>query len=74
MTPIVTMRQALAYPDLLGGVLEGESWRAWRVLLIASCGEPLFEDEIGLFFKICGRRDLPTRRVAELVVGAARRR
>jgi hypothetical protein len=33
MTPFVTMRRALSDEHLLGGVLGGDSWLAWRVLL-----------------------------------------
>jgi len=40
MTPTVTIRKALGDPALLGNVLAGDSWRAWRVLLIAAMGEP----------------------------------
>ena len=36
MTPFVTMRRALSDEHLLGGVLGGDSWLAWRVLLIAA--------------------------------------
>ena len=36
MIPRISLRQALADPALLGGVLEGESWKPWRTLLIAA--------------------------------------
>jgi len=36
-----TMREALTDPALLGSVLRGDSWRAWRILLIAANGEAL---------------------------------
>ena len=39
MTPFVTMRRALSDKHLLGAVLGGDSWLAWRVLLIAAMGE-----------------------------------
>ena len=45
MKPTVTMRKALADKKLLGNVLAGDSWRAWRVLMIAAMGEPLTDDE-----------------------------
>jgi hypothetical protein len=32
MKPTVTMREALGDAQLLGNVLAGESWLAWRVL------------------------------------------
>ena len=34
-----SIRKALSDPALLGHVLKGDSWRAWRVLLIAAMGE-----------------------------------
>jgi len=40
MTPLIPMRRALEDPDLFGRILSGESWRGWRVLLIAAMGEP----------------------------------
>jgi hypothetical protein len=45
MTPSVSLRKALEDPLLLGNVLAGDSWFAWRVLLIAAMGEPLLGDE-----------------------------
>ena len=45
MKPTITLRKALTDTKLLGSVLAGESWRAWRVLLIAAMGEPLTDDE-----------------------------
>jgi hypothetical protein len=49
MRPIVTMRSALSDPDLFGKVFAGESWAAWRVLLIAICGEALTSEERTVF-------------------------
>jgi hypothetical protein len=37
----VSLRAAFADQALLGNVLTGDSWRAWRGLLIAAMGEPL---------------------------------
>ena len=45
MTPFVTMRRALSDEHLLGAVLGGDSWLAWRILLIAAMGEPLTDEE-----------------------------
>jgi hypothetical protein len=45
MKPLFTMRQALTDPALLADAMKGESWSGWRVLLIASVGEELTEDE-----------------------------
>lgn len=36
MRPLVSMRAALGDPDLFGRVFAGESWSAWRVLLMAA--------------------------------------
>jgi hypothetical protein len=44
MTPFVTMRRALSDRHLLGAVLGGDTWLAWRVLLIAAMGEALTRD------------------------------
>ena len=39
MTPLTSLRKALNDPELLGSVLDGDSWRNWRTLLIAANGE-----------------------------------
>ncbi len=69
----VSIREALSDPALLGGVLAGPSWQAWRVLLIAAMGEPLTEDERALFTALTGRAREPNRRVEELVAIVGRR-
>jgi hypothetical protein len=38
MTPLISLREALADPALLGSSLAGDSWAAWRTLLIAAVG------------------------------------
>jgi hypothetical protein len=38
MKPLVSLREALADPGLLGGAIPGDSWLPWRTLLIASLG------------------------------------
>jgi hypothetical protein len=65
--PRISLRQALADPALLGGVLEGESWKPWRTLLIAAMGEDLTQDERPVFKKFTGRDREPGRRVEEFV-------
>ena len=62
----VSMRQALNDPALLGKALEGPSWRAWRVLLIAAMGEALTDEERLVFAKLTGRPREPLERVDEL--------
>jgi hypothetical protein len=49
MTPRVTLRKALEDPELLGTVLAGPSWHAWRVILLAAMGEPLTKGELKTF-------------------------
>lgn len=64
-TSAVTLRRSLTDPGLLGGVLGDDSWRAWRVLLIAAMGETLHDDERELFTKLTGREREPMQRVEE---------
>jgi gluconate kinase len=66
MTPFVTLRRALSDTHLLGGALGGDSWLAWRVLLIAAMGEPLTDEERAFFAKLTGREREPGERVDEL--------
>ncbi|MEJ0076853.1 MAG: hypothetical protein WDO17_15655 [Alphaproteobacteria bacterium] len=73
MRPTVTLRKALADPALLGTILSGDSWRAWRVLLIAAMGEPLTDDERVIFKKLTGREREPGQRVEELLGVVGRR-
>jgi hypothetical protein len=65
MKPLVSIRAALADPDLFGKVLAGDSWALWRILLIAICGEALTEDERVIFEALTGRPYEPGERVEE---------
>jgi hypothetical protein len=66
--PRATLRRALSDRNVLGATLAGDSWRAWRVLLIAAMGEPLTEDERTLFAELTGGRPQePLQRVEEFV-------
>jgi hypothetical protein len=68
MKPQATLRRALSDLNLLGATLAGESWRAWRILLIAAMGEPLTEDERTLFVELTGGRPQePLQHVEEFV-------
>ncbi|GJE77246.1 hypothetical protein [Methylorubrum suomiense] len=55
----MTMRAALEDPEIFGTVLPGESWAAWRVVLIAANGEPLTDDERAIFAELTGREREP---------------
>jgi hypothetical protein len=73
MKPSISLRKALADPMLLGKVLVGESWHAWRTLLIASMGEALSDDERVIFTQLTGRVQEPLQRVEELEAVVGRR-
>ena len=69
----MTMRRALNDPALLGNVLAGESWRAWRILLIAAMGEALNDEERAIFQRLTGRAVEPGERLEELWAVVGRR-
>ena len=73
-TKAATMRRALSDKNLLGGVLEGDSWLAWRALLIASKGEELTDEERAIFQRLTGRAREPLEPVEEFEAVAAGRR
>lgn len=73
MRPTITIRKALADKKLLGNFLSGESWFAWRVLLIAAMGEKLTDDERPTYTKLTGRSAEPLQRVEELCAVIGRR-
>jgi hypothetical protein len=56
---------ALTDLDLFGRVLEGDSWAAWRVLLIAICGEELATEERIIFESLMGREREPGEQVED---------
>ena len=61
MKPRISLREALSDPNLLGSALAGDSWKAWRTLLIAVMGEELTADDRAIFAKLTGRGDLERR-------------
>jgi hypothetical protein len=63
--PKMTMRRALSDPALLGKVLEGDSWKPWRTILVAMMGEALTEDERVIFTRLTGRPSEPLEPVDE---------
>lgn len=66
MKPLVTLRTALADPNLLGGALPGDSWLPWRTFLIAGMGEELNAEERSLFTAMTEREREPLTLVEEL--------
>ncbi|SMC70310.1 hypothetical protein SAMN06297251_10632 [Fulvimarina manganoxydans] len=73
MTVLVTMRDALAEPHLLGNAMQGDTWAGWRILLIAAMGEELTEEERETFRLLTGRDHEPGERVEELWAVIGRR-
>ncbi len=73
MIPKATLRKALNDPGLLGTSLEGESWHAWRTLLLAIMGEALTDAELVTFQRLTGRDAAPLERVEEFVGVIGRR-
>jgi hypothetical protein len=73
MRPKISMREALADPDLFGPIMSGSSWYSWHVILIASAGETLTDDERQEFQRLTGRAGEPLRLCRELIVIAGRR-
>lgn len=73
MRPRISMREALAEPEIFGRVLQGESWFGWRVLLIAAAGEELTDDERVEFKRLTGRDREPGKMVRELIAIFGRR-
>jgi hypothetical protein len=73
MKPRISLRKAIADKQLLGGALPGDSWLAWRTLLIAAMGEALADEERGIFNKLTGRAAEPGQRVEEAVFVVGRR-
>src|SRR5262245_13693864 len=66
MTTTASLRRALQDSKLLGDALAGDTWAAWRALLLAAMGEPLKPDELELFKKFTHRDNPPEQRVDEL--------
>ena len=73
MTPKISLRKALADPQLLAGALPGDTWAAWRTLLIAAMGEPLDDEEREVFKGLTGREREPGQCVEEAAFVVGRR-
>ncbi len=68
-----TIMQAMTDEDALGPWFDGDSWKAWRVVLKAAFGLPLAGDELSIFHEIAGDRSPPASRVRELWIVVGRR-
>lgn len=67
------MREALEDKHLLGSIMAGASWLAWRTMLIAAMGEALHEDERAIFRALTGRDREPLQLVEEILALVGRR-
>lgn len=67
------MRKALNDPDLFLPILEGDTWKSWRILLIAAMGEPLTDEERVIFERLTGRPQEPKEQVDEFWAVIGRR-
>lgn len=70
---LVTIREALESDGYFGQLLAGESWRAWRTLLISIVGEELTESERVTFTALTGRESEPLEAVEEFWAVIGRR-
>lgn len=59
MKKLISAREALESPNYFGGVMGGDSWLPWRILLIAFLGEPLTDDERVIYEALTGRPTEP---------------
>jgi hypothetical protein len=65
MRPLCPIRWALNQPDFFGPILAGDSFRNWRTMAIAICGEEIDDDERSVFASLTGRPQEPLERVDE---------
>jgi hypothetical protein len=73
MKRLYTMRQALADKALVADAMPGETWKAWRVLLIAAVGERLTKAERLIFKRFTGRDAEPGAMVDTFLAVSGRR-
>jgi hypothetical protein len=73
MKKLVAIRDFLTSPSYAGDLMGGESWAAWRTLLIATMGEPLEPDELPIFQELTGRSTAPSEPVREFFAICGRR-
>src|SRR5262252_9736121 len=68
-----SLRNALSDSNLLGRALDGESWAAWRALLLSAMGEKLKPAELEHYKRLTGRSEPPSERASELWAIVGRR-
>jgi hypothetical protein len=73
MKPLVTARKAFTTAGMLGTILDGPTWAAWRILIYAALGEGLTDEEWEIFIALTGRLRGPLTRVEEFWAVIGRR-
>jgi hypothetical protein len=74
MKPLLSMRLALSEPNIFGDILAGDTWKNWRILMVAMMGEPLINDEEKeIYEKLTGRVYVPGQRCDEFFAIMGRR-
>jgi len=70
---LITVREALESPAYFGGQLSCDTWRSWRIVLIAIAGEQLTRAERVVFKALTGRGREPREPVSEFWAVIGRR-
>jgi len=78
MKPLITMRQAITDPGLLGSAFprkagQPDSWVVWKAMALAAVGESLKPKEMKAYRQVTQRENPPSERVEELVIVKGRR-
>jgi hypothetical protein len=78
MKPLISMRQAISDPGLLGSAFPRkagtpDSWVAWRAMALAAMGESLRPKELSAYRQLTQRQEPPGERVEEVVIIKGRR-
>ena len=71
--PASACANAWTIPNLLGTVLDGDSWFAWRGSAVCNQGEQLTDAERAIFQQLTGREHEPEHRVEEFIAVIGRR-
>jgi hypothetical protein len=78
MKPLISMRDAISDPTLLGSVFPRkaggtDTWIAWKAMALAAMGEKLKPKEFAAYRQLTQRDTSPSERVEELVIIKGRR-
>jgi hypothetical protein len=78
MKPLISMREAISDPTLLGSAFPRkaggtDTWIAWKAMALAAMGEKLKPKEFAAYRQLTQRETSPSERVEELVIIKGRR-